>query len=91
MGVRCSSRLRAIESGAYVVRAAATGISGIIAPDGRWQARSHMERQVTIYGKVGPRVDTVFSHVGPAVVALGLIALYLAVLAVPNGKPHDAA
>lgn len=85
------AQLRAIESGAYVVRAAATGISGIIAPDGRWQARSHMERQVTIYGKVGPRVDTVFSHVGPAVVALGLIALYLAVLAVPNGKPHDAA
>ncbi len=29
------AQLRAIETGAYVVRAAATGMSGIIAPDGR--------------------------------------------------------
>lgn len=83
------AQLRAIESGAYVVRAAATGISGVIAPDGRWQARSHMERQVTIYGKVGPRAPTVFAHVGPTVVALALIALYLGALAIPNEKRHD--
>ncbi len=39
------AQLRAIESGAYVVRAAATGISGIIAPNGTWLARSALDRQ----------------------------------------------
>ena len=54
------AQLRAIETGAYTVRAAATGISGIINPDGSWQARSKMEERIVIYGKVGRRVDTVF-------------------------------
>ena len=40
------AQLRAIETGAYVVRAAATGISGVIAPDGRWLARSRLSRRV---------------------------------------------
>lgn len=85
------AQLRAIESGAYVVRAAATGISGVIAPDGRWQTRSRMERQIVVDGKVGPRVPTVFAHVGPTIVALGLIALYLAALAIPAGDRRDRA
>ncbi len=42
------AQLRAIESGAYVVRAAATGISGIIAPDGNWQARTRLEERATV-------------------------------------------
>jgi apolipoprotein N-acyltransferase len=74
------AQLRAIESGAYVVRAAATGISGIIAPDGRWQKRSGMERQVIVTGKVGLPVGTPFLWIGPTVVALGIAVLYLCVL-----------
>lgn len=70
------AQLRAIESGAYVVRAAATGISGIINPDGSWQRRSAMEKRVVIYGNVGPRLDTVFSHIGPAAVGLAMWILY---------------
>src|SRR5579862_5664801 len=70
------SQLRAIETGAYVIRAAATGVSGIIAPDGTWQARSRMEQLTIVQGRVGPRVPTFFSRVGPTVVALGLLALY---------------
>ena len=54
------AQLRAIETGAYVVRAAATGISGIINPDGSWQARSKDGRRIVVYGKVGQRVNTVF-------------------------------
>jgi apolipoprotein N-acyltransferase len=76
------SQLRAVETGAYVVRAAATGISGIIAPDGTWQKRSAMEELVTIDGLVGPRVVTMFSRIGPTPVAIGFIVLYALVLAV---------
>ena len=67
-----------------MVRAAATGISGIIAPDGSWQKRSSMEDQVVVAGKVGPRLTTVFAHVGPTVVALLLVLLYLALFAIPR-------
>ena len=70
------AQLRAIESGAYVVRAAATGISGVIAPDGSWQTRSALDRRTIVSGRVGPRVATFFSKIGPTRVAAALIALY---------------
>jgi apolipoprotein N-acyltransferase len=70
------AQLRAIESGAYVVRAAATGISGVIAPDGSWQTRSALDRRTIVSGLVGPRVPTFFSKIGPTRVAAALIALY---------------
>ncbi|HKE37380.1 MAG TPA: apolipoprotein N-acyltransferase [Candidatus Baltobacteraceae bacterium] len=74
------SQLRAVETGAYVVRAAATGISGIIAPDGTWQRRSAMEEMVTVDGRVGPRVPTVFSRIGPTPVGIALVVLYAAII-----------
>jgi apolipoprotein N-acyltransferase len=80
------AQLRAIESGAYVVRAAATGISGIIAPDGRWQSRSRLDRRSIVAGRVGPRVATLFSEIGPTTIALLLAALYLALL-IPMHAP----
>jgi apolipoprotein N-acyltransferase len=70
------AQLRAIESGAYVVRAAATGVSGIIAPDGTWLERAGLARRTIVSGRVGSRVPTVFSRIGPTSIALMLIALY---------------
>jgi apolipoprotein N-acyltransferase len=83
------AQLRAVESGAYVVRAAATGISGIIAPDGRWQARSRLEQQTTVVGKVGRRVPTLFARIGPTRVALALIVLYGLLFFVPWGREQE--
>ena len=77
------AQLRAVETGAYVVRAAATGISGIIAPDGRWQARSRLQRRAIITGRVGPRVDTLFSRIGPTTIGL-LLAVFYVSLVVPQ-------
>ncbi|HZY98513.1 MAG TPA: apolipoprotein N-acyltransferase [Candidatus Baltobacteraceae bacterium] len=77
------SQLRAVEMGAYVVRAAATGISGVIAPDGTWQRRSTMEEVIAIDGLVGPRVPTVFSRIGPTPVAVGFVVLYAGLLVIP--------
>ena len=74
------SQLRAVESGAYVIRAAATGISGIIRPDGTWQARSKMEEMTVISGKVGPRMPTLFSSIGPAPVGIAFVLIYLVVV-----------
>jgi apolipoprotein N-acyltransferase len=74
------AQLRAVETGAYVVRAAATGISGIIAPDGTWRARSRLEVQTVVTGRVGRRVPTLFSRVGPTAIAVLLMELYAALL-----------
>ena len=74
------AQLRAIETGAYVVRAAATGISGIIAPDGRWQERAPIGRRRIVAGYAGPRVPTFFSAIGPTTIGILLLVLYVALL-----------
>ncbi len=77
------AQLRAIETGAYVVRAAATGISGIIAPDGTWQSRAPLEVQTVVFGTIGKPVGTIFSQIGPTRVWIATIVLYLLVIFVP--------
>jgi apolipoprotein N-acyltransferase len=77
------AQMRAIESGAYVVRAAATGISGIIAPDGTWRARLPLEVQGNIGGYVGPAVGSFFAHVGPTRIWFLLVAFYAALVLFP--------
>jgi apolipoprotein N-acyltransferase len=86
------SQLRAIETGAYVVRAAATGISGIIAPDGHWTSRTHIDTLKVAFGKVGPPVGTLFALIGPTPVVVLLAALYVALLLLPPARKgrHEA-
>ncbi len=70
------AQLRAIETGAYVVRAAATGVSGIIAPNGTWIERAGLARRAIVGGRVGPRAPTLFSRIGPNLIAVILVGLY---------------
>ena len=71
-----------MEAGRWIVRAAATGISGIVAPDGTWRARSELATQATIAGDIGPPVDTFYLRVGPQPVGLALLA-FVAIALVP--------
>ncbi len=80
------AQLRAIEAGAYVVRAAATGISGIIAPDGTWQARAPLETQQVVFGKVGKPAGSFFAHIGPTRVCVAMLLLYLLLIFVPGRR-----
>jgi apolipoprotein N-acyltransferase len=84
------AQLRAIETGAYVVRAAATGISGIVAPDGRWQTRSRLGERVVVRGHVGARVPTIFSRLGPTTIGLLMVVLYAGLLVPMEIAPPDA-
>jgi apolipoprotein N-acyltransferase len=74
-----ATTLRAVETGRWIVRAAATGISGIVAPDGTWRARSRLATEATIVGDIGAPVDTPYLHVGPQ--PIGLAALAFVILA----------
>jgi apolipoprotein N-acyltransferase len=76
-----ATTLRAVETGRWIVRAAATGFSGIIAPDGGWRARSGLETQETIVGDIGPPVATFFPRMGPHPIGLALTAFIVLALA----------
>lgn len=71
------AQMRAIEAGTWVVRAAATGISGIIAPDGSFTARSTIDTVATVNGAIGPPPGSLFAKIGPAPVTALIAAVYV--------------
>ncbi|HEY8297612.1 MAG TPA: apolipoprotein N-acyltransferase [Candidatus Baltobacteraceae bacterium] len=75
------AQMRAIENGTWVIRAASTGISGIISPSGRYVERSDLDREAVVMGLVGVPSGSLFAHIGPTPVVATLFALYLALLA----------
>jgi apolipoprotein N-acyltransferase len=80
------AQLRAIETGRWIVRAAATGISGIIAPDGYWQSRSELDTQGVVTGTIGEPQPTVYSRLGPWPIGIALAALVAAAFALAGGR-----
>lgn len=77
------AQLRAIESGTWVVRAASTGISGIIAPDGHYVERTDLDREAVVMGLVGMPAGSFFAWVGPTPVIVFLMLLYAGALVAP--------
>jgi len=77
------AQMRAIETGRWIVRAAATGISGVIAPNGRYTQRSDLEVKTVVIGAIGAPVATAYDAIGPVPVALGCLAIYGGIFAWP--------
>lgn len=67
-----AAQLRAVETGRWVLRAGATGISGIVAPDGRWTQRTALGAVAIVVGDVGAPVDVPYAHFGPTPVGVVL-------------------
>jgi len=74
------AQMRAIETGRWIVRAASTGISGIIAPDGRYVRASPLDKRAVVTGMIGVPVRTAYAQFGAATFALLFAFLYVAVL-----------
>jgi apolipoprotein N-acyltransferase len=70
------AQMRAIETGRWVVRAASTGISGIVAPNGRYVEASRLDERAVVSGTIGAPVDTPYDALGGNAVAAALAALY---------------
>jgi apolipoprotein N-acyltransferase len=75
------SQMRAIETGSWVVRAAATGLSGIIAPTGRFVRHSELNQLTIVTGAIGAPATTVYAALGAAPVPFALALLYAGILA----------
>jgi apolipoprotein N-acyltransferase len=73
-----AATLRAVETGRWVLRAGATGISGIVAPDGTWTKRTTLGGEAVVAGDVGAPAPGPFAALGPRPigVAFGLIVLF---------------
>ncbi len=73
------AQMRAIESGRWVVRAASTGISGIISPRGRYTSASVLDEQAVVTGTIGAPVETFYARIGGNGVALffALLAAFI--------------
>ncbi|HTW84399.1 MAG TPA: apolipoprotein N-acyltransferase [Candidatus Sulfotelmatobacter sp.] len=70
-----AATLRAVETGRWVLRAGATGISGIIAPDGTWTRRTTLGTSAVVVGEVGAPAPGPYARIGPAPVGIALAAL----------------
>jgi apolipoprotein N-acyltransferase len=73
-----AATLRAVETGRWVLRAGATGISGIIAPDGTWTQRTTLGGAATVVGEVGAPAPGPYAVIGPLPVGLAMLVLALA-------------
>jgi len=79
-----ASTMRAVETGRWVLRAAATGISGIIAPDGSWTRRTTISTiPTTVLGKVGAPAPALYARIGPTPVGLVLALIVLVPVLMP--------
>jgi apolipoprotein N-acyltransferase len=84
-----SSRLRAIETGRWVVQVSPTGFSAFVSPDGDVSSRTAVSETAVIRRDVPIRTgDTVYAAIGdrPWIAAVGLASLLPLVLRVTSGR-----
>jgi apolipoprotein N-acyltransferase len=79
--------VRAVETGRWIVRAAATGISGIVGPDGRWRERTALETQASVVGTIGPPQPGIYARLGPLPFGFAFTLIAIAGLAAGGRRP----
>ncbi|MGD9345609.1 MAG: apolipoprotein N-acyltransferase [Candidatus Aminicenantes bacterium] len=84
--------LRAVENRRFLLRAATTGISGIVDPYGRILSRSELMTQTMLYNNITPlQKQTMYTKLGDVLplisLTLAFIFLILAVIKRPNERP----
>jgi apolipoprotein N-acyltransferase len=78
-----AATLRAVETGRWVLRAAATGVSGIVAPDGTWTQRTALGGEALVAGDVGAPAPGMFARIGPLPVGIVMALIVVLALGVP--------
>ncbi|MXV90380.1 MAG: apolipoprotein N-acyltransferase [Acidimicrobiia bacterium] len=88
-----SSRLRAIETGRWVLQAAPTGFSAVVNPDGEVLARTGVSEQAVLIADVATRTGRTWAlRVGPwPLLALAAAAVAAAASAARRARPPAAA
>jgi apolipoprotein N-acyltransferase len=74
------AQMRALETGTWIVRAASTGVSGIVAPNGRYTQATQLGEQAVLSGAIGQPTGAPYVAIGGNAVAAGLIVLYAGIV-----------
>jgi apolipoprotein N-acyltransferase len=74
------SQMRALETGTWILRAAATGISGIIAPNGRFTAFGALNTVAIVAGVIGAPQTAPYASLGALPIGIALVLLYAALV-----------
>ena len=74
------AQMRAIENGTWILRAAATGVSGIVAPNGRYVRTAPLNTKRIVRGAIGLPQPTLYATLGAGPIAFALFALYAAIV-----------
>ncbi len=81
------AQMRALETGRWIVRAASTGISGIIAPNGRYVAASALGPAAVVSGSIGAPQGTAYDALGGNTLGAAFAALYAVLVAALRLRP----
>ncbi len=82
------AQMRALETGRWIVRAASTGISGLIAPSGRYTHASALNTTAIVTGTIGLPIETIYDRIGGNEIALILGSLALGIIAWGRRSPR---
>ena len=84
------SVFRAVENRRFLLRAATTGISGLVDPYGRIVARSKLQTRALLTGTVTPqRVRTLYTRTGDVLPAAGLTLVFVIFMLALLTRPHE--
>jgi len=75
------AQMRAIENGQWALQSAATGISGIVAPDGTWTQATALDKTAILSGEIRAPTGSFFALIGPTPVGVLLVLAYAGILA----------
>ena len=81
-----ATTLRAVETGRWVLRAGATGISGIIAPNGEWTHRTMLGGTALVVGDVGAPAPGLYARIGPNAIGVLLAAVAFVPFFLPSPR-----
>ena len=82
------SSLRACEEGRYLLRATTTGISAIIAPDGKILKRAGLFLPAILVGEVGKGKNTPYTYIGDYALAFLFLPILMAMLSFMKRRTH---
>ncbi len=82
------AQMRALETGRWIVRAASTGISGIIAPNGRYVRATGLNVEATVEGAIGKPSPAFFPEIGSLPLVALFVFAYVAIVALGRRALH---
>jgi apolipoprotein N-acyltransferase len=79
------ARMRALETGRYMLRSTNTGVTAIVSPDGQILSRAPLFRATTLTGMIQPMAGlTPYAHIGDRPIVIFILSLLFLILIIDS-------